>query len=198
MAQSIMKAIHILISSALIAGCTISQKQSTSVISFRGAALEAPPLADMVRLEKWPEGMGLLSREISDAYARPNESKKVGDLTIKEVTYEYLDQKLFRIEIDLWTEAQKRCPQASELLAALESQYGISMDRHKVDYAKPQFYAQWRGSRAHVTYMCMPWNSTNSIVIESPDIKQEVEARLQAIKSANEAHTFSRMKRALQ
>ncbi|WP_148665180.1 hypothetical protein [Diaphorobacter nitroreducens] len=181
-----MKALALLAASIALAGCATQQTQSNANIGFRGATIGSPPLPGMKQLEKWQPSLGMTSREISDAYSMPNEPKTLGSLTIKEVTYEYFNQKLFRIEVDLWTETQARCPRTSELIAALESQYGISMIQHQADYIKPQFLSQWRGSQAWVTYMCQPWNSTNSIVIESPALRKEVEDRLKAIRSSIE------------
>ena len=128
----------------------------------------------------------------------PNESKILGDLAIKEVIYEYIDEKLFRVEVDLWTKNQMRCPKASELIAALESQFDISMKPYQIDYEKSQFLSQWRGSQAWITYICQPWNSTNSIIIESITLKKDVENRLKIIKSTQENNTAEKMKRALQ
>ena len=179
-------------------GCAGQQTQNEEKIGFRGLLIGSSPHPEMESLEKWRPSLGISSREISDAYKMPNESKILGDLAIKEVIYEYIDEKLFRVEVDLWTKNQMRCPKASELIAALESQFDISMKPYQIDYEKSQFLSQWRGSQAWITYICQPWNSTNSIISERITLKKDVENRLKIIKSTQENNTAEKMKRALQ
>ena len=193
-----MKAIYLFVSFALLTGCAGQQTKTDAAIAFRGAVIGSAPLPEMKPLEKSQPRLGISSREISDAYTMPSEPMNLGDLKIKEVTYEYIGQRLFRIEVDLWTDNQKRCPKASELIIALESQYGISMKQHQADYIKPQFLSQWRGPQAWVSYICQPWNSTNSIIIESPALSQKVKDRLKAARSEDESNAAEKMKRALQ
>ena len=193
-----MKALYLLAAPIVLVGCATQQTQQNVEIGFRGAVIGSAPSREMKLLEKWHPALGVVSREISDAYAMPIEPSTLGDLTIKDVTYEYFKNKLFRIEVNLWTETQTRCPNANELINALESQYKISMTRHQADYARHEFLSQWRGSNAWVTYMCQPWNSTNSITIESPTLAQEVEASLRAIRMDKERNSSEKIKRALQ
>jgi hypothetical protein len=192
------KALYLLAASIVLAGCATQKIQPNAEIGFRGAVIGSEPLPEMKLLEKWRPSLGLSSREISDAYSMPHESTTLGDLTIKDVTYEYHKKRLFRIVVNLWTQSQMSCPNAAELIAALESQYKISMIQHQADYIRHEFMSQWRGSKAWVTYMCWPSNSTNSITIESPSLVQEVEETLRVIKTSKERNATEKMKRALQ
>jgi hypothetical protein len=196
--QSSMKTIYFLTTIAILEGCAGQGLQPEKVIDFRGATLGSSPLPDMRVLEKWYPKMGLNTREISDAYMRSSEPKMLGELSINDVIYEYFNQKLFRVEISLWTEKQKRCPKSDEIVAALQSQYAISMTWHQQDYVKNQFLAQWSSPQARVTYMCFPFNTTNSIILESPLLQRELETKLKAIKSTNEMKAAEKIKKALQ
>jgi hypothetical protein len=191
------KKVLALISIAALAGCAGLPAQTATPIGFRGAMLGAAPLAGMQPLEKWKAKLGGASREISDAYIRPGESHELGDLSIQGVTYEYFNNQLFRVEVDLWTDQQKRCPKARELVKALESQFGISMTRHQEDFIKPIFLSQWRSTDAWVTYMCLPENSTNSIVIESPMLRSEVDAQLKETRKANDGRATEKIRNGL-
>ena len=187
-----------IISFALLTACAGTQKHPSAPIGFRGAVLGGAPLHEMQLLEKWKPELGISSREITDAYVRPNESTSLGDLFIRDVTYQYFDKRLFHIEVNLWTERQKRCPNVKPLLGALESQFGIFMTRHYEDFVKNRFHAQWRSPEARVTYICFPESSINSIVIDDPSVEREVDARLKALRTAIEGRATERIKGALQ
>ena len=171
--------------------------QSSAPVGFRGAILGTAPLAGMQPLEKWTPMMGVSSREITDAYIRPGELHVLGDLAIQSVVYEYFKGRLFHIEVDLRTDKQKRCPNARELVKAIESQFGILMTRHREDLMKPSFLSQWRSSDAWITYMCDPEGLTNSILIESPRLRGEVGAQLEEMRKANDGRTTEKIKRGL-
>ena len=192
-----MRVLLILPALIALASCSLTHPIAHGSIGFRGANLGMPPLADMQLLEKWKPALGISSREVSDAYIRPLESKVLGSLRIKEVVYEYYDRQLFSIEVDLWTGNQTRCQSADEVISALEGQYKISMKRHQADYVKSEFLAQWRDSEAWVTYMCQPWSQTNMIMIKSAGLNKAAEDQAKARKDGDTSKSIEEMRRGL-
>ena len=188
---------HLLITLPLI-GCVSTHDLYKSNIGFRGVLLGSSPLPKMKPLEKWRLITATTSREISNAYSIPDEPLRMGSLAIKEDSCEYIDEKLLRIEVNLSKDTQAQCPKVSEIVSALESQYGISMTQNKSDPINSLFSYQWRGNQARISYLCAAVIPTNVIEIESIYLNEEMQKRLKIIKSSMQREESEKIKRSLQ
>jgi hypothetical protein len=192
-----MKSIAAFILTASTTACTTSVHHRHSEIGFRGINLGSPPRTNMVPLEEKFSQLGIITQEVTNSYRIPNERNDLGQMKIKAVTYEYIDKKLFKIHIDLRTENQKKCPNVIEIISALESQYSIKLKKWKEDYVNNDFLYQWRSPDAWITYMCLSWTETNSIFIEQPELREEIQERLNKIKQKIESQEINDIKKSL-
>lgn len=170
-----------------LSGCSAVDEMNSTSIEFRGAALGSKPLPDMILLAKETPMLGISTREISDTYKKLNEPLKVGGLDIKAVTYEYYENRLFYIKVDLSTDNQLDCPQADKIVSALEEQYRINMTKYSEDYINGNYLVQWKDSRNRLTYMCDKPRGTNAIFFTELSIYEEVMRNLNLINEANDS-----------
>lgn len=180
-----------------VAGCSTTSTIEASSIDFRGVALGSSPRPEMISLEKWKPPYFGSSREISDAYQNPNESLKFGDLTIKEVIYEYYKDRLFSVEVDLYADKQKFCPKADEIVAALEQKYGVKMITRLDKPMEGAYMAIWQNSHARIVYNCKESLALNAIMIHDLRIQNEVDTQLAIIQRKIRNSTVNAIKQGL-
>lgn len=177
------------VSLACLAGCATPPPPVPEPIGFRNITLGSAPQEDMKPVKVPRSGRSTASpqteAEISQRYTLPNDSRTLGTLKIHQITYDYHNDKLYRISIDLSDPRQRRCPNADELVVALEAKYAVKMERIVDDEKAAKHLAQWSNAVSRLTYSCAATSRTNLILIEDPQTADDVDAQLASLRQSS-------------
>ena len=119
----------LLLTPFIFTGCssTSTDKQvlrNTAITDFRGLTLGSSPVKDMY-LHPSENKMLEKGHHRNKTYYRSNDALKFGDITVDEISYSYIDDKLYSININL--EQDPYCHNAETLASALNKKYQASM-----------------------------------------------------------------------
>lgn len=143
-----------------------------------------------------PKQLGLTRNEVTDSYVIPNEPKTLGSLDIANVEYEYVDNRLMQVHVNLWTPGQHTCSNSPQIVAALQSRYEVKLEVEG-SIAEGLYQAVWRSSDAVIFHLCHIAARTNMIVFTDRAASRIAESRFKAILKRRDAEASSAMKKGM-